>query len=79
MTYQSMLEKDLTDPRALYRYMKSYEYLYKFWENQKNSRYVSNEELRDRLNYLLKNKIKQRDEISTICWILGEKDVRIEE
>jgi hypothetical protein len=32
--------------------------------------------MRNRIDYILKNKVKQRDEIATLCWILGEEDAR---
>jgi hypothetical protein len=71
-----MIETDLVSPKALYRYYKCYEYLYNFWEENRKKHAVSDDELRSRIRYILKNKIRQRDEISTICWILGEEDVR---
>jgi hypothetical protein len=76
MTYRDMLETDLVSPKALYRYYLSYKYLYEYWEEHRKEHPVSNDEMRSRINYILKNKVRQRDEISTLCWILGEEDVR---
>ena len=76
MTYQEMVEKDIVHPNALYRYYKSYKFLYDYWEENKRERRVSDQEMKDRINYILKNKINQRDEISTLCWILGIEDGR---
>lgn len=67
---------DLMKPSLLYRAYKDYLYIYEYLLKYEDSRAVTNQQLRDRRDYLLKNKIKQRDEISTICWILGEEDVR---
>ncbi len=44
--------------------------LYEFYENHKNL--VSEDELRDRVKYILKHGVNQRTEIETICWVLGE-------
>lgn len=76
MTYRDMEEADLVSPRAVYRYYLSYKYLYEYWEDHRKEFPVSKEEMRDRIKYILKNKINQRDEISTLCWILGEEDER---
>lgn len=45
--------------------------LYEFYESQKNVK-VSAQEMRNRVAYILKHGVKQRTEIETICWILGE-------
>lgn len=74
--YREMRERDLMDAGVLYRAYKDYMYLYKFLQENREQRAVSDDEIRDRLNYLLHNKVKQRDEISTLCWILGEEDER---
>ena len=75
MTLREMQEKDV-DIGSLYRLYHNYKFLYEYWQKNRNTRVVSEQEMRDRINYILKNKIKQRDEISTLCWILGEEDVR---
>jgi hypothetical protein len=72
------MSKEVVKPNlyCLYELYRNYKYLYEFWERRQNQRVVSDQELRDRIQYILKNKVKQRDEISTICWILGEEDAR---
>ena len=76
--YTEMREKSLMDAGVLYKAYKDYDYLYKFLKKQRSEPEfaVSREEMKNRINYILKNKIRQRDEISTLCWILGEEDVR---
>ena len=74
--FREMREKDLMNPGVLYRAYKDYMYLLNFLQNNREQRVVSDDEIRDRLKYLLHNKVRQRDEISTLCWILGEEDVR---
>lgn len=76
--YEELRERGLMHPDVLYKAWKDYSYLYKFLqEYRKESKYkVSEEEMRNRIRYILKNKVRQRDEISTLCWILGEEDVR---
>lgn len=75
-TLSEMRAMDLIHPNYLYRLYKDYKYLYEFWEKNRDTRVVSNEDMRNRIKYLLKNNTKQRDEISTLCWILGEEDAR---
>lgn len=50
--------------------------LYEFYLSQKEMK-VSCQEMRDRVAYILKHGVKQRTEIETICWILGEDLVDI--
>lgn len=76
MTSREMRNFDLMKPSVLYRAYKDYMYMYEYLLKHEDERAVTNQELRDRRDYLLKNKIRQRDEISTICWILGEEDER---
>ena len=47
-----------------------YKELYYFYLDHKDM--VGKEELRERLEYIKKNGVKQRTEVETICWILGE-------
>lgn len=61
---------------ALYDVYKFYKFLYDYWNTHQYDRKVSDEEIKSRIEYILKNKINQRDEISTLCWVLGEPDVR---
>ena len=74
--YREMRERDLMDAGVLYRAYKDYMYMYNFLQNNREQFNVSVDEVRDRLDYLLSNKVRQRDEISTLCWFLGEEDVR---
>lgn len=78
-TLSEMKALDLMKPGALYRMYLDYKYLYEFWEKNRDTRRVSDEDMRNRIKYLLKNGTKQRDEISTLCWILGEEDARNED
>lgn len=50
--------------------------LYEFYQNQKNMK-ITPKEMRDRVAHILKHGSKQRTEIETICWILGEDLVDI--
>lgn len=72
------MSKEVTKPSlyCLYELYRNYKFLYEFWERRQNERVISDQEMRDRIDYILKNKVKQRDEISTLCWILGEEDER---
>ena len=56
MTYQEMVEKDIVHPNALYRYYKSYKFLYDYWEEHKRERRVTDQEMKDRISYILKIK-----------------------
>ena len=56
----------------LYASYKQHKQLYEFW---KKYRKIKNEdEIRERIEYLKKNKIKQRNELETLMWILNEVD-----
>ena len=75
MTVREMRKMDLINPSMVYRLYKDYMFLYQ--ENEKeHHRAVSDDDIRDRIDYILRNNIKQRDEISTLCWVLGVEDVR---
>ncbi len=50
--------------------------LYEFYQKHKNMN-ITPDEMRDRVAYILKRGTKQRTEIETICWILGEDLVDI--
>jgi len=47
-----------------------YKNLYNFYLEHKNIKSAS--EMRERIEYIKKRGIKQRTEIETLCWILGE-------
>ena len=55
----------------MYDCYNQYKLLHKFYMDHKNVK--GEEEMRSRIKYILKHKIKQRSEIETILWILGEK------
>lgn len=56
----------------LYASYKQHKQLYEFWKKYQN---IKNEaEIRERIEYLKKNKIKQRNELETLLWILNEVD-----
>lgn len=76
--YEEMRERDLMDAGVLYKAYKDYQYLINTLhkEREKPEFAVSSDDLRKRIRYILQNKVRQRDEISTICWILGEEDER---
>ncbi len=76
--YSELREKDLMDAGVLYKAYKDYMYLSNFLRDFRNQYKfaVSRDEMRSRIDYILKNQVRQRDEISTLCWILGEEDVR---
>lgn len=74
------MEKKLTIEPSLgsvYWIIKSYKELVNFYEQYKNIR--SEEEIRDRIKYVLKHKLKQKNEIDTLKWVLGENWLEDEE
>lgn len=74
------MEKKLTIEPSLgsvYWVIKSYKELVNFYEQYKNIR--SEEEIRDRIKYVLKHKLKQKNEIDTLKWVLGENWLEDEE
>lgn len=58
--------------------MSNYKMLLEYYQNHHYDNRPSDEDIRGRIKYILDNKIKQRDEIATLYWILGEKDEREE-
>lgn len=48
-----------------------YKDLFEFYQSQKNLK-ITAQEMRDRVEYILKHGCNQRTEIETLCWILGE-------
>ena len=64
--------------RNMYSAYADFKDLYEFYESQKNIQ-VSADEMRERVEYILKRGVRQRTEIETICWILGEDLVGKEE
>lgn len=63
------IKDNLYDLYASYRHHKQ---LFDYWQNHKTLK--SEDEIRERIDYIIKNKIAQRDEISTLLWVLGEKE-----
>ena len=63
------IKDNLYDLYASYRHHKQ---LFNYWQNHKTLK--SEDEIRERIDYIIKNKIAQRDEISTLLWVLGEKN-----
>lgn len=54
----------------LYSVYSQYKLLFQFWKKYKN---IKNEEdIRERIEYLKKNKLKQRNELETLLWVLNE-------
>lgn len=62
----SDIKDNLSDLYALYR---QHTRLFDFWKTHKNIK--SEEEILNRIEYISKNKIKQKNEIETLIWVLG--------
>lgn len=60
----------------LYASYHQHKLLFEFWKQ--NNSIKTKEEVEQRLEYIKKNKIKQRNELETLLWVLGE-DNKIEE
>ena len=69
MKMNDEIKDNLYDLYASYRHHKQ---LFDYWQNHKTLK--SEDEIRERIDYIIKNKIAQRDEISTLLWVLGEKE-----
>lgn len=54
----------------LYDSYNQHKLLFEFWKQ--NRAIKTKEEIKDRINYIIKNKIKQRNEIETLLWVIGE-------
>ena len=69
MIVDNEIKNNIYDLYASYRQHKQ---LFEFWKKYQN---IKNEsEIRERIEYLKKNKIKQRNELETLLWILNEVD-----
>lgn len=66
---KSSIADNLYDLYASYRQHKE---LFEFYQKFKNMKNV--DEIKSRIDYIKKNKVKQRSELSTLLWILGEVD-----
>lgn len=56
--------------------MNNYKLLLEYYRNHRYTNRPSDERIRERIKYILDNKIVQRDEIATLYWVLGEVDER---
>lgn len=54
----------------LYSLAQQHKALYEYY--QKHKCIKSELEIRQRIDYILKNKIKQKDEVSTLLWVIGK-------
>lgn len=54
----------------LYDSYNQHKLLFEFWKQNRDIK--TKEEIKDRINYIIKNKIKQRNEIETLLWVIGE-------
>jgi len=56
----------------LYDSYNQHKLLFEFWKQ--NHTIKTKKEMKDRIDYIIKNKIKQRNEIETLLWVIGEDD-----
>ena len=63
------IKDNLYDLYAAYRHHKQ---LFDYWKAHHNKNLKTEDEIRDRIKYILKNKLSQKDEISALMWVLGE-------
>lgn len=63
------IKENLYDLYAAYRHHKQ---LFEFYLNHKNIK--SEEDIKNRIEYIKKNKVKQRNELETLLWIIGRID-----
>ena len=63
------IKENLYDLYAAYRQHKK---LFEFYKQHKHIK--SEQEVRDRIEYIKKHKINQRTELATLMWFLGEID-----
>ena len=61
------IKDNMYDLHALYRQHKN---LFEYWQEHKKLK--SESEIRARIQYILKNKVAQKDEISALLWVLGD-------
>ena len=57
----------------LYASYHQHKLLFEFWKQYKNVK--GEKDIRDRIEYIKKNKLKQRNEVETLLWVLGETNV----
>lgn len=63
------IKDNLYDLYASYRQHKQ---LFEFWK--KYQKIKNEDDIRERMEYIKKNNVKQRSEIETLAWILNEVD-----
>ena len=56
----------------LYSVYNQYKMLFNFYQSFKNMK--TTEQIQERIDYILKNQIKQRNELETLLWVLGKDD-----
>lgn len=54
----------------LYSLVQQHKALYEYYHKHKSIK--SELEIQQRIDYILKNKIKQKDEVSTLLWVIGK-------
>lgn len=67
-----MNDKIQDDLRPLYKCYAQYKMLFDYYQENKTVR--SKEEIEERLEYIKKNKVKQRSEIETLLWFLNVEE-----
>lgn len=63
------IKDNLYDLYALYRQHKA---LFEFWQSFQGMKSV--DDIKERIEYIKKHKIKQRNELETLLWVIGEID-----
>lgn len=58
----------------LYSVYNQHKLLFNYYHANKDMK--TKQEIEERIEYLKKYKVKQRDEISTLLWVLGKIDVK---
>ena len=64
-----IIKDNLFDLYASYRHHKQ---LFEFYKDHKNIK--GKQQIKERIDYIKKNKINQRNELETLLWVLGEID-----
>ena len=72
--YENKLDNITVAP--VWETLNNYKMLLEYYQKHHYDNRPCDEELRSRIKYILDNKIRQRDEIATIYWVLGETDER---
>ncbi len=58
---------------CLYDSYNQHKLLFNYYQANKDMK--TKQEIKERIEYIKKNKIKQRDELSTLMWVIGELDL----